>query len=423
MQAPEKEPVELIKETRFIKFLGGKNLLFTLTLGILFALVIYLYSKISYIFQPIFIFMSTASLPIIIAVALYYPLNSIVTWLEKKRLRRLWGTILVFLCILLLFISLFSVIIPLFIEQITTFSYQFPAILRSTEDKVAQLTQGTYFQDSYQQIFTWLNSNFSSLPSQLIKSIGTTLNSLNGIISQISSISVAILTAPFVLFYMLKDEGKFKSYTLNFFPPKFHPFIQDIAHDINLQVGAYIQGQLVVCTFIGSMLYIGYLIIGLNYGLALAILAGITSFVPYVGPFIGIMPAIIIAAFHSPFMLVKMIIVWLIVQTIEGNLVSPNIIGKNLNIHPLTVIFVLIVAGEIAGVPGFIIGIPCYAIFRVFVSHLFQLFKLRYNWYFGMDNPTYLVSEEKQKETLTPSKDKTWKEKIYHLFFYPNETL
>lgn len=105
----------------------------------------------------------------------------------------------------------------------------------------------------------------------------------------------------------------------------------------------------------------------------------VTSVVPYIGPAIAIAPAAIIALVTSPFMLVKLAVVWTVVQLVEGNLISPQVMGKTMFIHPVTIIFVLLTAGSLFGVVGVILGIPMYALVRVLVSHFYKLFKRRYN--------------------------------------------
>ena len=107
----------------------------------------------------------------------------------------------------------------------------------------------------------------------------------------------------------------------------------------------------------------------------------VTSVVPYLGPIIAITPAVIIALVQSPFLLLKLAAVWTVVQLVEGKFISPQIMGKTLHIHPITIIFVLVTAGSLFGVPGVILGIPGYAIVKVIVTHFFRLFKMRYNRY------------------------------------------
>ena len=134
----------------------------------------------------------------------------------------------------------------------------------------------------------------------------------------------------------------------------------------------------------------------LKYSLILACIAAVTSVVPYLGPTIAISPAIIIALITSPIMLLKLAIVWTLVQFFEGHFISPNIMGKTLQIHPLTIIFILLSAGNLLGIVGVILGIPGYAVLKVLVSHMFLLFKRRYNRYYGEDAGNYKLNKEQE---------------------------
>jgi predicted PurR-regulated permease PerM len=166
-------------------------------------------------------------------------------------------------------------------------------------------------------------------------------------------------------------------------------FVGDILHDMDNQISAYILGQIMVSFCIGIMVTIGFLIIDLDYAVLLGCLAMVTSVVPYLGPVIAITPALIIAIVTSPFMVIKVGIVWTIVQLIEGKFISPQIMGKSLNVHPVTIIFVLLCAGSLFGVPGVILGIPGYALLKVLVTHFFELFKMRYNRFQNEEKARY----------------------------------
>ena len=162
---------------------------------------------------------------------------------------------------------------------------------------------------------------------------------------------------------------------------------------MNVQVGSYIQGQMIVAFCIGVLLFIGYKIIGLEYALILACIAAVTSVVPYLGPMIAISPAIIIALVDSPLMLLKLAVVWMAVQFLEGHFISPSIMGKTMKIHPLTIIFVLLCAGNMLGIIGVILGIPLYAIMKVLVQFFFHKFKIRYNKYFQDATGPYEINK------------------------------
>jgi predicted PurR-regulated permease PerM len=103
--------------------------------------------------------------------------------------------------------------------------------------------------------------------------------------------------------------------------------------------------------------------------------------VPYLGPIIAIIPAIIIAFITSPFMLVKLAIVWAVVQLLEGKVISPQIMGRSLDIHPITVIFVILTAGNLFGIIGIILAVPGYAVLKVIITHIYQFIRLNSTMY------------------------------------------
>ncbi|MEG0440073.1 MAG: AI-2E family transporter, partial [Solibacillus sp.] len=177
----------------------------------------------------------------------------------------------------------------------------------------------------------------------------------------------------------LYEGEKLPKFVLKIFPPRMRKGVGEVLHDMDKQISSYIQGQILVSFCIGVMMTIGFTIIGLDYALLLGFIAMITSVVPYLGPAIAATPAAIIAIVHSPLMLVYLIIVWTIVQLIEGKFISPQIMGKSLSIHPITIIFVLLTAGSLFGVPGVVLGLPGYALIKVLVTHAYRLFKNRYN--------------------------------------------
>ena len=188
----------------------------------------------------------------------------------------------------------------------------------------------------------------------------------------------------------LHYEGeKMPKFILRIFPPFMRERIGEVLHDMDKQISSYVQGQILVSFCIGVMVTIGFLIIKMPYALLLGFLAMITSVVPYLGPAIAVTPAAIIAIVHSPWLLVKLIIVWTVVQLIEGKFISPQIMGKSLSIHPITIIFVLLTSGALFGVPGVVLGIPGYALIKVLITHLYRLFKERYNRFQTNDSNLY----------------------------------
>ena len=146
------------------------------------------------------------------------------------------------------------------------------------------------------------------------------------------------------------------------------------------------------------MFWVGYMVIGLKFALLLGIVAGFLNLIPYLGSFLAMVPAIAVGLFTSPFMLFKVLIVFVIEQTVEGRLVSPLILGNSMKFHPLTVLFVLLVSGKIFGLPGVILGVPGYAVIKVIVSTYFDWFK--------RSHPDLYVTDQTSLQDIADDNDK-----------------
>ncbi|WP_330949738.1 AI-2E family transporter [Virgibacillus sp. MG-45] len=386
--------MKLNTESRFMKFLGGSDLVFGLVVLILIGIAIYIYNQISFIFHPIIVIISTVAAPVILAFIAYYLMNPIVSFLERLRIKRLWGIIIIILGISGLLTGVVLLTAPAIEAQIKELATNFPRYLQQMSNGIKSWVDHSFLGPYYDEGYRWVTSNLSELPGKISEYLGGAVEGIRNVASTLTHVMVAIFTFPFILFFLLKDGAKFKKYSLRLLPPKYRNDFQQILKNMDVQVGSYIQGQIIVASCIGILLFIGYLIIGMPYAITLAVVAAITSVVPYLGPIIAISPAIIIAIVNSPFMLLKLAIVWAAVQFLEGHFISPNIMGRTMQIHPLTIIVVLLVAGNLFGIVGVILGIPGYAILKVIVVYVFGKFKLRYNRFFG---ETYGAYETKDK--------------------------
>lgn len=129
---------------------------------------------------------------------------------------------------------------------------------------------------------------------------------------------------------------------------------------------------MIISFSVGTMLLIGYLIVGLDYALTLAIFALFMNVIPYLGPWLSAIPAVLIGFFQDPMTGVWTAVVMIVVQQIEGNLIEPNVMGKVLNVHPLTVVVIMIAAGATIGFIGFILAVPMYAVTKATVTHFYH---------------------------------------------------
>lgn len=371
--------------TNYIRFLGGRNTLFTLLILILIGLVVFIFREVSFIFNPLNVFMKTVVLPVVLALILYYLLRPVLRLLEHFKIPRIWGILIIFLGGIGLLTLLSVLVFPFLRDQFQNLIEEFPEYFMRLLNNIDQFMRNSIFGDYYRDSSFNIEALIATLPTSIADTLQATVTGIiarvTSWISTITGVILSIVIVPFILFYLLKDGDKLPDYFLKLLPPRFRDDTREVLRDADKQLGAYIQGQLIVAFCIGVMVYIGFLIIGMDYALLLGALAMVTSIVPYIGPAIAITPAAIIALVTSPFMLVKLAIVWTVVQLVEGNLISPQVMGKTMYIHPVTIIFVLLTAGSLFGVVGVILGIPMYALLRVIVSHLYKLFKRRYNRY------------------------------------------
>ena len=377
-------------QTSFIRFLGGKNLLFLLIALLLFGSIIFVFDKVKFIFYPLQVLFEVVILPGVLATIGYYLLRPFVRLAEKGgkgKVPRAIVILLLYIIVAALITLLVLLVYPFLKDQFMKLANEFPIYFKAIIDNSVAFFNNSSFND----FFAKYNFNYDKVITDVTKDLVTTIkdtfaniastvaSGLTGFVSTLTGILLSLITVPFILFYLLYEGEKLPKFILRLFPPRARNEVGQVLKEMDHQVSSYIQGQILVSFCIGVMMTIGFLIIGLDYAFLLGMLAMITSVVPYLGPAIAITPALVIALVNSPLMLVYLIIVWTIVQLIEGKFITPNIMGKSLSIHPITIIFVLLTAGSLFGVGGVILGIPGYAILKVLISHIFKLIRKRYN--------------------------------------------
>jgi predicted PurR-regulated permease PerM len=373
--------------SRFIRFLGGKNLLYLLIVLLLIGCIVFIYNKISFIFEPLSVLVEVIILPGVLGVILFYLLRPPLKLLVKWKVPRALAIFLLYIIVAALLTLLIVLVYPFLRDQFTNLAQEFPLVFMSFADQILSFLNNSHFDEYFQSINVNYNEFLTNFTDDLVNAVKETMSSLatgvatglTGLVSAVTGIVLGLVIVPFITFYLLYEGDKMPRFILRLFPPQQREHIGEVLHDMDKQISSYIQGQILVSFCIGVMMTIGFVIIKMPYAFLLGFLAMITSVVPYLGPAIAVTPAAIIAIVNSPWLLVKLIIVWTIVQLIEGKFISPQIMGKSLSIHPITIIFVLLTAGALFGVPGVVLGIPGYALIKVLVTHGYRLFKERYN--------------------------------------------
>lgn len=349
-----------------------KRVISYLVLILLSLTILYLLVKLSPVLGGIFEFLKKIFLPFFIALIISYLLHPIVTLLYKKGFPRSIAVLLIYF----LFFGSLAVItakaFPLLIEEIKEFVDDIPTMVQKFEGWMTTLRDGQnkLLPDSFQN---GIDSTIENLESR----ISAGIDNIFILITHTFGVLFTILLVPFVAFYMLKDYKLMEKAIMTFLPKRNRKELVRLARDIDEALGNYIRGQLIVCTIIGVLAYIGYLIIGLPYALLLASIVAITNIIPYIGPFIGATPAIFVGLTTSWKMTLSVLVVNIIIQIIEGNIVSPQVVGRKLHIHPLFIIMALLVGGQVAGIAGLILAVPIFAIFKVIIQHIGLYFSSR----------------------------------------------
>ncbi|WNB90965.1 AI-2E family transporter [Bacillus sp. NEB1478] len=346
--------------------------------GLLLAfLIIYVGIKIDFIFHPIFILVKTLFFPFLVAGVLYYLFRPLVNYLESKNQPRVLSILLIYLVAAVVITALIYGVGPILQKQVNNLVTNTPDLVDSARSKLEEIQKNKWvnrFQKNEDFNTAEISDKVTNYLSTSLSNFG---RNITGLIGVITSIITVLVTVPFILFYMLKEGEKAPQFVLRLLPVVQRKNGIKILRDLDGALSSYIQGQIIVSVCVGVLLFIGYLIIGLDYSLILALIGMFTNVIPFLGPIIAIIPALIVAAITSPFMLVKVLIIMVIAQQIDNHIISPQVMGRSLEIHPLTIISILLVSGSLGGVLGLILAVPFYAVLKVIVQHTYRLWKLR----------------------------------------------
>ena len=361
------------KQSVFYRWWLDNKMVTTLLIVLLLLAIIYMIKRVSFVFQPLAELFAAVGAPIILAGVFYYLLNPMVDWLERKyhiaRTVTITGQFIVLAALIIWGLAVF---IPWISEQVVSLVHHWPTYWQGIVKLVDDLTSdkqfarvNSWFNEANDDITTWLANYSGEYAKRGISGVGSVLGTLTSTI-------ITLVTFPLILFYLLKDGHQMPGYMAKFLPQRTQQSFLATLDDVNNQISNYIRGQLSVAFAVMVMFAIGYTIIGLPYGWLIAIVSGVLNIIPFLGSFLAMVPAVVVGLFVSPIMLVSVLIVFMIEQTLEGKIIAPKLLGNSLQIHPVTVMIILLSAGNIFGLMGVIFGIPGYAIIKVLLSRLYR---------------------------------------------------
>lgn len=338
----------------------------TATAIVMTLIIITLVMNVGVLFQPAAIVLSTVFIPLLAGGLLYYVTMPIQKFLERRGVGRGSSIFTIFVIILIVITALVLIIAPMIVNEIQKFVARWPLI----QHEIAYLFD--FVLEQTERFDIDIGNPINELVDQglfLLRQI--TVNFFSIVANTVTALLTLILI-PFFFFFMLKDHEKLIPTITRPLKGSFRGFVVKLLNNIDKTLASFVQGQIIVSIILAALLYIGYTLIGLEYALLLAIFALFMNVIPFIGPWIAYFPALILALIQDPILVIGVSIITLVAQQIDGNIITPNIIGNTLKLHPLTVITIVLAAGNMGGFIAMLIAIPFYAVVKVIVVSIYD---------------------------------------------------
>jgi predicted PurR-regulated permease PerM len=321
--------------------------------------------------------------PLVLALLIIYLLNPIVSRLEARRVPRLWGTLLAYVVVAAVLTLIVILVSPLIAKQAEQFTDDWPEfkkqIVVSVDDFVGTIEDRIDVDiDTTDlhclldvQVETTSEARCDEVTEKLREQLVGSAERLTELGSSVLEVVLIFVLAPLLALYLLIDLPDLQRDVLNLIPESHRGEVADVASKVGRTVGGFFRGQLLVATTVGVMSTLGFLLIDLKFALVIGAIAGFTNLIPLVGPFIGGGLGVIVGTITDNFSTgLKAALVALIVQQIDNHIISPNIMKRTVQLHPVTVMLSLLAGGTLAGFWGVLLGVPAVAVVKLVATHL-----------------------------------------------------
>jgi predicted PurR-regulated permease PerM len=299
---------------------------------------------------------------LLMAVILAQAVAPFVKVLQGSRFSRTAAVIMAYLIIALFLVVIAALLMPSLVHQVQVLVDNLPILFERL-----QVFLSVFFPLSQTEI----PQQFEDAISQITANLTSLLPSLLLFPLQVSSIIVAALLVLVLSLYWLLASQQIRKYIIFYVvAPEDQDEVEEILAEMERRVGGWVRGQVILSLSIGIMTFIALSLLGMPYSLLLSIWAAITELIPIAGPIIGAVPAVIVAFLISPFQALLVIIAYIIIQQLENHLLVPNVMSREVGLHPLVVILALLIGGELLGLIGAILAVPIAAALQVLVTHL-----------------------------------------------------
>lgn len=317
--------------------------------------------------------------PFFISVLIAYMVNPIVGWLEDKKMRRDLAVSLVFGLAFLLIVIVLLIVIPILVREVAAFLGRLPIYLDAFQQRLlpwieAQLGVEINLQSfDVERARTLIQDYFSNIAGAAGNVLSVMTQSGGRFLVWISS----MILVPLVTFYLLRDWRLLMDTLRDILPRNIEPTVVQLTEDCDEALGGFLRGQVMVMISLGLIYAIGLWIVGLNNAIAIGMIAGLVSFVPYLGAIIGVLLAGTTAAIQdlSFLFLLSVGIVFVVGQLIESFVLTPKLVGDRIGLHPVLVIFAVMAGGQLFGFAGVLLALPAAAAGTVIVRFAYNNYK------------------------------------------------
>ena len=305
--------------------------------------------------------------PLFIGIIVAWLLNPFVKWLESKKVKRVFGTTIAYVILVLSIFLLFNAILPLLYSQAADLTENLPKIFSSLKNWIDNFFSN--FNSSVLNTSNISTSLFSRI-DELSKTLSTTLPSiiLGGLTTVVSSVGTFVIGLV-IGFYLLLSCDNLSNNIMDFIPRRFRKGVRKLSKNINQSLRNYVNGALIDAFVVFVVSSIVFAILGLKAPLLFGLFCGIMNVIPYAGPYIGGAPAVIVAFSQGIGVGLAVLIAIIIIQTIEGNVLQTLIISKTTKLNPVIIIIGLLIFGHFFGVVGMLLSTPIISVIKVVITY------------------------------------------------------
>lgn len=327
--------------------------------------------------------------PFLVALLLAYLFDPLVDRLEALGLSRTWGVVAVFALFSVIVMTLLLVLVPMLAKQLLRLYELLPQMLDWLQHTAMPWVQTKLgLADGF-----W---KFDKIKAAITEHMGQTTDIVGIVLSQATASGLALIALlanlvliPVVSFYLLRDWDLMMAKIRGLLPRDREERAVILAGECHEVLGAFVRGQLLVMVALGVIYSAGLMLIGLELGLLIGMIAGLAAIVPYMGFVIGIGAALVAGLFQfggDLYPLIGIVAVFMVGQALEGMVLTPLLVGDRIGLHPVAVIFAILAGGELFGFTGILLALPVAAVIMVLVRHVHVLYKDS-GIYSGEDDP------------------------------------